>query len=214
MDFLTLHDLSRHLDKPEKNIRYRFNQLKYANKLIEGEDFIRADFIDENHFTYKINPVTFLEKTKLIPIPITDNPLDTNVGTKDPELDTKRDNQPQEFGTKPDTNVGTNTLPADMAADFIATLKEQMKVKDAQLKNAMEQVKDLQEINNMAMGEVVQLNRTIRQLAAPKSDTTGYQEAHIVDTNVGTNGYQTDTNANEPVEKTVTPDSVGEGGEA
>ena len=210
MDFLTLHDLSRHLDKPEKNIRYRFNQLKYANKLIEGEDFIRAEFIDENHFTYKINPVTFLEKTKLIPIPITDNPLDTNVGTKDPELDTKRDNQPQEFGT--------NTLPSDMAADFIATLKEQMKVKDAQLKNAMEQVKDLQEINNMAMGEVVQLNRTIRQLAAPKSDTTGYQDAHIVDTNIGTtgyqNGYQTDTNANEPTEKTVTPDSVGEGGEA
>ena len=218
MEFLTLHDLSRHLDKPEKNIRYRFNQLKYANKLIEGEDFIKADFVDENHFTYKINPVTFLEKTKLIPIPITDNPLDTNVGTKEPELDTKRDNQPQEFGTKPDTNFGTNTLPADLAADFIATLKEQLRVKDEQLKNAMMQVKDLQEINNMAMGEVVQLNRTIRQLAAPRSDTTEYKEGHIVDTNIGTNGYQngyqTGTNDDDPTKKTVTPESVGEGGDA
>lgn len=216
MEFLTLHDLSRHLDKPEKNIRYRFNQLKYANKLIEGEDFIRDDFIDENHFTYKINPVTFLEKTKLIPIPITDNPLDTNVGTKEPELGTKRDNQPQEFGTKSDTNVGSNTSPPDMAADFIATLKEQMRVKDEQLKNAMEQVKDLQEINNMAMGEVVQLNRTIRQLAAPKSDTNGYQDAKIVDTKVDTNGYQdgyqTDTNMDESEKKTETPSPVGEGG--
>jgi hypothetical protein len=223
MEFLTLHDLSRHLDKPEKNVRYRFNQLKFANMLVEGEDYIKDDFVDETHFTYKINPVTFLEKTKFAPVPIFDNPLDTKVDTKEPDFDTKRDNQPQDFGTKTDTNVGTNTLPPDMAADFIAVLKEQlrmkdeqMKMKDEQLERVQNQVNSLQEINNMAMSEVVQLNRTIRQLAAPKSDTNGYQEGHVVDTKVGTNGYQngyqTDTNDDDPTENTVTPESVGEGG--
>jgi hypothetical protein len=216
MEFLTLHQLSRELDKPEKTLRYRFNQLKFENKLVEGEDYIRDDFVDENHFTYKINPVTFIQKTGLTRIPIPANQLGTQMGTKEPEIDTNRGNQKEETVTKSDTNVGTNSLPPDMAADFIAVLKEQLRVKDEQLKRATEQVKDLQEINNMAMGEVVQLNRTVRQLAAPKFDTNGYQEGQVVDSKVDTNGYQngyqTGTNINEPTTQTATPESVGGGG--
>ena len=211
MEFLTLHDLSRHLDKPEKNVRYRFNQLKFANILIEGEDYIKDDYVDDSHFTYKINPVTFLEKTKFAPVPIFDTPFDTKVDTNKPDVGINRDNQVQETVTKTDTTAGTNPLSPDMAADFIAVMKEQlrmkdeqMKMKDEQLERAQNQVNSLQEINNMAMSEVVQLNRTIRQLAAPKSDTTGYHESHVVDTNVGTtasdfgtSGYQTGTTADQ-----------------
>jgi hypothetical protein len=218
MEFVTLHQLSRELNMPEKNLRYRFKQLQFENQLIENEDYIRADFVDETHFTYKINPVTFMQKTGLARVPIPDNQLGTKTGINEPELDTKVDTKREEPVTKPDINVGINPYPPDMATDFIAVLKEQLRVKDEQLKRATEQVKDLQEINNMAMGEVVNLNRTIRQLAAPKSDTNGYQEGQVVDTKPDTNGYQdgyqTGTNYNEPVQKTMTPESAGEGGGA
>ena len=62
------------------------------------------------------------------------------------------------------------------------------------------------------MGEVVQLNRTIRQLADPKSNSNsqndGYQNGNIIDADVGTketefgtNGYQTGTTTNEEQNK-------------
>jgi hypothetical protein len=214
MEFLTLHQLSRELDKPEKTLRYRFNQLKFENQLVEGVDYIRDDFVDEQHFVYKINPVTFLEKTKLHVVPLPDNNLGTNTGTKEPELVTNVDTKPEDVVTKPDTNIGTNAYPPDLTADFIAVLKEQLKTKDEQLSYYRDQVKDLQEINNMAMGEVVQLNRTIRQLAAPKPDTKPdnqvYKDAEVVDTNVGTNGYQTGTKAEKSDTETAIPPSVGE----
>ena len=123
MEFLTLHDLSRQLDTPERNVRYRFNQLKYENKLVENEDYIKDEYVDETHFTYKINPVTFVQKTGLKPIPIPDNNIVTNVDTKESET-----------VIKPDNNVGTNALPPDMAADFIAVLKEQLRMKDEHMK--------------------------------------------------------------------------------
>ena len=69
MEFLTLHQLSREFDKPEKVLRYKFHQLRKQNKLNDGEDFIREDFIDERHFVYKINPVTFFKVAGLAPVP-------------------------------------------------------------------------------------------------------------------------------------------------
>jgi hypothetical protein len=223
MEFLTLHDLSRQLDTPERNVRYRFNQLKFENKLVENEDYIKDEYVDETHFTYKINPVTFVQKTGLKPTPIPNNTFATNVDTKESEFAIKTDNKESETVTKSDSNVATNHMPPDIATDFIAVLKEQlrmkdeqMQMKDAQLERVQNQVNSLQEINNMAMSEVVQLNRTIRQLAAPKSDTNEYQEAQVVDSNVDSNGYQngyqTATNDDDPAKKAATPESVGEGG--
>ena len=209
----TLHDLSRQLDTPERNVRYRFNQLKFEEKLVENEDYIKDDFIDETHFTYKINSVTFVEKTGLKPIPIPDSTLANKVDNKESDFVIKTDNKEPEVVTKPDTNVGINPLLPDMYTDFIAVLKEQlrmkdeqMKIKDEQLERVQNQVSSLQEINNMAMGEVVQLNKTIRQLAAPISDIKDFREARVVDTkdsdfanNVANNSYQTVTKENEVV---------------
>ena len=51
MELLTLHQLARQFNKPERQVRYRFHELIKAGKLIEGED-VR----DEFHFAYRINP--------------------------------------------------------------------------------------------------------------------------------------------------------------
>src|SRR5690349_20360471 len=125
MEFVTLHQLSRELDKPEKTLRYRFHQLILQNELVEGIDFIKADFVDEQHFVYKINPVTFVEKTKLYPVSPPDINVGTSVGTKEPEVDTKPDTKVEEVAPKLGTNVGTQNFPPDITADFIAVLKEQ-----------------------------------------------------------------------------------------
>jgi hypothetical protein len=65
------------------------------------------------------------------------------------------------------------------------------------------------------MGEVVKLNRTIHRLAAPKSDTnshhSGYQEADIIDTEFGTNGYQSGTTIEQHDTQRETSTAVGEG---
>ena len=46
MELLTLHQLARQFNKPERQVRYRFHELIKAGKLIE----------DEFHFAYRINP--------------------------------------------------------------------------------------------------------------------------------------------------------------
>ena len=66
MDFLTLHDLARQFNKPERVIRYKFHSLRQSGKLIENEDFRREDFVDELHFAYKINPLRFMDESKLV----------------------------------------------------------------------------------------------------------------------------------------------------
>ena len=231
MEFLTLHQLSREFDKPEKVLRYKFHQLRKQNKLNDGEDFIREDFIDERHFVYKINPVTFFRVAGLSPIPIPENgyQTDTNVGnqeeyldtngyqtvTKNQGRDTNIDTQPPDVDTKPDPGGSQE----NMVHDFIAVLKEQLKVKDSQIDHYKDQLNDLQKTNNMAMSEVVQLNRRLQlvrgyQPDTPR-DTNGYQtettvdnqEASFgnqsgnqpddVDTKIDRNGYQSNTSEHE-----------------
>jgi hypothetical protein len=64
MQYLTLHELARQFNKPERQVRYRFRELLKAGKLTEGEDFRKEDFVDEFHFAYKINPLRFIESYK------------------------------------------------------------------------------------------------------------------------------------------------------
>ena len=236
MEFLTLHQLSREFDKPEKVLRYKFHQLRKQNKLNDGEDFIREDFIDERHFVYKINPVTFFKVAGLAPVPLPDingyqadiniatteesldNHIDTNgyqTVTKNQERDTNIDTQPPDVDTKPDPNG----YQENMMHDFIAVLKEQLKVKDAQIGHYKDQLNDLQKTNNMAMSEVVQLNRRLQlvrgyQPDTPR-DTNGYQtettvdnqeagfgnqsgnQPDDVDTKIDQNGYQSNTSEHE-----------------
>ena len=108
MEFVTLHQLARELDTPEKNLRYLFRNLRRANKLKENDDFIKDDYRDDRHFTYKINPVTFTRAAGLSPAPPAGAAVDTNgyqhgyqtginMDTKNETLDTKIDNHNDEI---------------------------------------------------------------------------------------------------------------------
>ena len=66
MELLTLHQLARQFNKPERQVRYRFHELIKAGKLIEGEDFRKENFRDEFHFAYRINPLRFMEESNLL----------------------------------------------------------------------------------------------------------------------------------------------------
>src|SRR2546430_9368075 len=106
MEFLTLHQLSRELNKPERVLRHRFKNLLKKNTLVEGEDFIREGYIDDQHFVFKINPLRFVELTQLNPAPPPDNngyQVGNHVDNNGYQLDNKSvntiDTTPQESGT-------------------------------------------------------------------------------------------------------------------
>jgi hypothetical protein len=65
MEFVTIHDLSRELNVPARVIRYRLIHLIAEGKLKENEDFRRDDFKDDQHFIWKINPLSFMRWPKL-----------------------------------------------------------------------------------------------------------------------------------------------------
>ena len=65
MELVTIHDLSRQFNIPSRVVRYRLQKLIVAGKLKEGEDFQREDFKDDQHFVWKINPLSFMRETGL-----------------------------------------------------------------------------------------------------------------------------------------------------
>ena len=189
MEFLTLHQLSRELNKPEKVLRYKFKKLLRKNTLVEGEDFIREGYIDDKHFLFKINPLRFSQLTELSPAP----PPDTNGY----QPDTKSDNNVYQVGTKSvinsdtrvpetDINVGnhqeiehSNTQHENynqtVTNEFIELMKEQLREKDKQLKEkddqlrskdklleqAQHQAREKDNTQILALSEIIRLNKKL-----------------------------------------------------
>src|SRR5438874_5739094 len=128
MEFLTLHQLSRELNKPERVLRHRFKNLLKKNTLVEGEDFIREGYIDDQHFVFKINPVRFAQLTELAAAPPpdskayqfgatsdtsgyqADNKLDNNLVTKTSEVDTTTGNHQHSTETIAAQDSATHTV--------------------------------------------------------------------------------------------------------
>jgi hypothetical protein len=211
MDFLTLHELSRELNKPERQLRHKFKNLLKKNTLIEGEDFIREGYIDDQHFVFKINPVRFVALTQLNPVPLPDNNgyhaannVDNNgyqVGNKSvnkldttsPEIDTTGATQQPQSNTSDTQEIVLD----DITNDYIELLKEQLREKDKQLsvkdeqlkakddllKLAHEQAKEKDNAQILALGEIIRLNKKL--LPPSPSETVR---------NVDANGYPSGTN--------------------
>ena len=210
MEFLTLHQLSRELNKPERQLRHKFKNLLKKNTLVEGEDFIREGYIDDQHFVFKINPLRFAELTQLNPTPPPDttgyqvgNNLDNNgyqVGTKSvnnmvtnpPEFDTTVGNQQPQSNTSDTQEIVLD----DITNDYIELLKEQLREKDKQLsvkdeqlkakddllKLAHEQAKEKDNAQILALGEIIRLNKKL----LPPSPSEAVR-------NVDANGYPSGT---------------------
>jgi hypothetical protein len=216
MDFLTLHELSRELNKPERQLRHKFKNLLKKNTLVEGDDFIREGYIDDQHFVFKINPVRFVALTQLNPAP----PLDTTGY----QVDTNLDNNGYQGGNQSVNNIDTNPpelvtnsgnheqqstaqeiILDDITNDYIELLKEQLHEKDRQLsvkdeqlktkddllKLAHEQVKEKDNAQILALSEIIRLNKKLLPSAPSETmrnvDTNGYQPGNNMDT---TGGYQ------------------------
>ena len=211
MEFLTLHELSRELNKPERQLRHKFKNLLKKNTLVEGEDFIREGYIDDQHFVFKINPLRFSELTQLNPAPLPDqivyhgaNNVDTNGYQVDNKTVNNTDTTPQESGTnvgnqqpKINTSDTQEIVLDDITNDYIDLLKgqlrekdkqlsvkdEQLKAKDDLLKLAHEQAKEKDNAQILALGEIIRLNK---KLLPPSPGETVR--------NVDANGYQAGTN--------------------
>jgi hypothetical protein len=59
---VTLDVLARELGMSLDNVRYRFKQLRRSNQLVEGEDFIRDDYVNETNFVYRVDAARFYLK--------------------------------------------------------------------------------------------------------------------------------------------------------
>jgi hypothetical protein len=189
MDFLTLHELSRELNKPERQLRHKFKNLLKTNTLKEGEDFIREGYIDDQHFVFKINPFRFAELAQLNPAPLPDttgyqvvNNPDNNGYHVDNKSVNNTDTTPQESGTnggnqQPQINTSDTQeiVLDDITNDYIELLKEQLREKDKQLavkddqlkskddllKLVHEQAREKDNAQILALGEIIRLNKKL-----------------------------------------------------
>jgi len=175
MEFVTIHDLSREFNVPARVIRYRLINAIAEGKLKEHDDYRRDDFKDEQHFVWKINPISFMRATALKPATLV-NPIDNTMLTP---VD-KTDNQPLTTvnqGEEHDANSSGELLPTvnqtanktdtsepSLAREMIDLLKEQIKVKDGQLKDQGEQLKETHELNMKLTGTMLQQSQKIENL--------------------------------------------------
>jgi hypothetical protein len=225
MEFVTLHDLAVTLDKPEKVLRYHFKNLMRKNALQEGVDFIKEGYRDEQHFIYKINPESFMRVSGLSPAPVVTNDalFGTNGYHNGYQPDTNEPDVVTHFATNHDHDAAPQHPRADaepvsvaprayepdpLTLELIRTLQHQLEIKDGQIKDYREELREQQNVTNMAMGEIIKLNQALRLGPGSTVGTTdasrGYQPHDDGDTKrdpVGTqgyhDGYHTDTHEQE-----------------
>lgn len=174
MEFVTIHDLSRELNVPARIIRYRLIQLIADGKLKEHEDFRRDDFKDDQHFLWKIHPLRFMQESGLKPVTSSvtigdksDNqPLpmvnqsNNNHAVPSTELPKVVTQSANTTGNSTDNKAGETTL----AREIIDLLKDQIRVKDGQLREQGDQLKENHELTLKLTGTVLQQAQEIKTL--------------------------------------------------
>lgn len=183
MEFVTIHDLSRELNVPARVIRYRLISLIADGKLKEADDFRRDDFKDDQHFVWKIHPLRFMQESRLQPatesLTMGSKPVDHALPTVN-----QTENRPDDTSAKPAETVansdnhiankiGNNTGDSTLAREMIDLLKEQIRVKDGQLKDQGEQLKETHELNMKLTGTMLQQGQEIKNLLRLTGGQTG-----------------------------------------
>jgi hypothetical protein len=178
MEFVTIHQLSREFDLPARVVRYRFHQLRQEGKLKEGDDFRRDDYVDEQHFVWKINPLSFVRETGLnpashhhstIPFPETvtrTEPVVNQTVNQTPPPVNKTANQPEPPNAEPAPtydNVVTKE-PSQFEYELVDFLKDQIRVKDDQIRDYSDQLKKVNDLNVKLIGQTVQQSQKIENL--------------------------------------------------
>ena len=212
MEFLTIHELSTQFDTTARIIRYHFHRLRRAGKLTEDQDFKRDNFVDEQHFEWKINPVSFMRASGMVLSPVEKRtppaPTVTNLATKPATVVTQPVNQPPAKPAEP-----------GLEREMITLLKDQVKVKDGQITDLSEQNKKLNDLNVKLVGTTVQQQNQIQdllRLTGGKSDfsetvTKDGQPTRPVDDNPVTKDAHTVNH--HAADGQPTGDNVGDQGE-
>src|SRR5262249_506946 len=159
--FVTLHELSKEFDLPAREVRYRFHQLRQADKLKEVDDWRRDNYVDEQHFVWKINPLSFIRETGLTPvnqshstIPFSQPAIKAASVVNEPvnESGSSVNNPVNEvepvvteahpLGNHNDNKAKFNEPPRRFEHEIIDFLKEQIHTKDGQLREQGEQLRE------------------------------------------------------------------------
>jgi len=171
MEFLTIHELSRQFDTPARVIRYRFHKLRLAGKLAEIQDYRRDDLVDDQHFEWKINPVSFMRAAGMtLAATKPASALGNSVATKSEPLVAKVDNQPPPPVTETPRPVNhaaetvAKPVTNDLEREMITILKEQVKVKDGQISDLTVRVREVSETNVKLIGQTLQQSQRIQDL--------------------------------------------------
>jgi hypothetical protein len=175
MEFVTIHDLSRELNIPARVIRYRLIRLIAEGKLKEQEDFRRDDFKDDQHFLWKIHPLRFIQESGFKPVVANPLPMDNKSDNQPlPTVNqsgnnhTAADTEPSKVVIQPANNLGNNgdnkTGETPLAREMIDLLKEQIRVKDGQLREQGVQLKENHELTLKLTGTVLQQAQQIQNL--------------------------------------------------
>jgi hypothetical protein len=182
MPFLTIHELSTQFDTTARVIRYHFHRLRRAGKLAEGTDYRRENFVDEQHFEWRINPVAFMRASGLVlspvakhtPTPTPDNNLSTKAAPAVTQTDNQTppvvnktppvDNQPPAPVTKPVNQPTPPSVAPGLEREMITILKEQVKVKDGQITDLTARLRDESETNVKLIGATLSQAQQIQDL--------------------------------------------------
>ena len=195
MEFVTIHDLSRELNTPARVIRYRLINLIADGKLKETEDFRRDEFKDDQHFVWKINPLRFMQESGLKTVTsllTTDNnlanqplPMVNDVGNHHAAINSEPPKVVTQPANNPVNQVDNKTADTSLAREMIDLLKEQIQVKDGQLKDQGEQLKETHELNLKLTGTMLQQAQKIENLLRLTGGKTEVPEVVIKEGSVG-----------------------------
>ena len=195
MEFLTVHELSRQFNISARSVRYRLQRLIDNRKFKNGEDYRREDFTDAQHFTWKINPVSFMRESGLqrstppenLPTGSV-NEFGNNPSTNgEPVVNKEDENHNTASNVNADTvNKVANTVnhrspsvnetvnkeppvvnesaQTEVYREMIDVLKNQISVKDTQIKELTEQVKGAAEMNIKLNGALLANGQKIENL--------------------------------------------------
>lgn len=171
MEFVTIHNLSRELNIPARVIRYRLLHLIAEGKLKEHEDFRREAFKDDRHFNWKIHPLRFMQETGFKPTTLPPTKASVNnVLTPDNKTVNQNavvGNQSDNGATRASIDRGQTPLKfaePSLAREMIDLLKDQIRVKDTQLQDQGEQLKETHELNLKLTGTMLQQSQKIENL--------------------------------------------------
>lgn len=236
-EFRSIHELAVDFDVTDRVIRLRFHKLLAAGKLIEGRDCEKVNFLDDQHFEWRIALGPFEREsglrlamgkarahsgapegqpTDIRPTTTVTQP-DIHALSKDNHTDTRPVSVDTRQGIQPTISVPQPDIrPAALSIEqrFIEMLQGQLAEKDSQISELLSQNKELNKLNTNLVGETVkvhqELNDTLR-LSRPADETR--ISSIKVDEPVATSVARSDTphdNAGHP--KPTTTDNQGSHG--